>query len=203
MSYGVIFYALNGIAAIPLVFHLLRERKAKPVDFRKTIIIGSIIVTVCYLLFMNCIALVSGGKTTQDAISGLLEFVGGPIIALGALAGILIVWTSYISFSQYLKTLLHNDFKWSHFWSTMTVVFLPLAFFFIGIDNIGDLISLMGGVLGGLDGLIIFFVYFASQKKSEIEPEYKLNLKPIVAWVIGGFFFASSLMQIVLQAMKK
>ena len=63
----------------------------------------------------------------------------------------------------------------------MTVVFLPLAFFFIGIDNIGDLISLMGGVLGGLDGLIIFFVYFASQKKSEIEPEYKLNLKPIVA----------------------
>jgi len=203
MSYGIIFYALNGIAAIPLVFDLLRKRKAKPASFKKVIIIGSLIVTTSYLLFMNAIALVSGGSTTQDAISGLIEFVGGPIVALGALAGILIVWTSYISFSQYLKTLLHNDFKWNHFWSTMTVIFLPLIFFFIGVDNIGDLISLMGGVLGGLDGLIIFLVYFAAKKKSEMEPEYKLNLKPAIAWIVGGFFFASSIMQIVLQAMKR
>jgi len=91
MSYGVIFDALNGLAAVPLVFSLLREKKAKPVSFKKVIIVGSIIVSVAYLLFMNCIALVSGGKTTQDAISGLVYFVGKPIVILGAVAGICIV----------------------------------------------------------------------------------------------------------------
>jgi len=51
-------------------------------------------------------------------------------------------------------------------------------FLFIGINEIGDLISLMGGVIGGLDGLVVFLIYMASRKKSEKEPEYKLNLKP-------------------------
>lgn len=201
MSYGIIFYALNGLAAIPLVFNLLREKKEKAVNFKKVLVIGTIIVAVSYLLFMNCIALVSGGRVSQDAISGLVQFVGKPIVAIGAVAGILIVWTSYIAFAQYLKTLLQVDFKWNGILSTLTVIFLPLAFFFIGINAIGDLISLMGGVLGGLDGLIVFLVYFAAKKKSEQEPEYKLNLKPVIAWVIGGFFFVSSIMQIVLKWM--
>jgi len=91
MSYGIIFYALNGLAAVPLVFSLLREKKASPKSFRKVIVIGSIIVFVAYFLFMNCIALVSGNKTTQDAISGLVHFAGKPIVILGAVAGICIV----------------------------------------------------------------------------------------------------------------
>jgi len=202
MSYGVIFYALNGLAAVPLVFSLLREKKAKPVSFKKVIIVGSIIVSVAYLLFMNCIALVSGGKTTQDAISGLVYFVGKPIVILGAVAGILIVWTSFIAFAQYLKTLLHNDFGWNNIISTLTVIFLPLLFLFIGINGIGDLISLMGGVAGGLDGLIVFLVYMKAKQKPEKEPEYKLNLKPAIIWIIAGFFFVSSILQIIVKALQ-
>jgi hypothetical protein len=51
---------------------------------------------------------------------------------------------------------------------------------FIGINGIGDLISLMGGVAGGLDGLIVFLVYMKAKQKPEKEPEYKLNLKPAI-----------------------
>jgi hypothetical protein len=56
-----------------------------------------------------------------------------------------------------------------------------LIFFFIGINTIGDLVSLMGGVVGGLDGVIIFLMYFNAKKKSEREPEYSLNIRPIWA----------------------
>lgn len=84
--------------------------------------------------------------------------------------------------------------------ATLVIIFLPLVFFFIGINTVGDMISLMGGVLGGLDGLIIFMIYFEAKKKPGMEPEYSLNLKPALAWIIGGFFFVSSIMQIILKA---
>lgn len=91
MSYGIIFYALSGIAAIPLTFHLLRKKKTDKKNFRKVIIIGSVIVAITYILFMNSIALVSGKLVSEDAISGLVQFVGKPIVYLGSLIGILAV----------------------------------------------------------------------------------------------------------------
>jgi hypothetical protein len=47
--------------------------------------------------------------------------------------------------------------------------------------------------------VIIFLMYFNAKKKSEREPEYSLNIRPIWAWAIGGFFFVSSIMQLVLK----
>jgi len=90
-SYGIIFYSLTGLAAIPMTLHLLREKKAKTNNFKKVVIVGSIIVAIAYLLFMNSIAMVSGGLVSEDAITGLIQFVGKPVIFFGALIGILAV----------------------------------------------------------------------------------------------------------------
>jgi hypothetical protein len=45
-------------------------------------------------------------------------------------------------------------------------------------------------------------VYMKAKQKPEKEPEYKLNLKPAIIWIIAGFFFVSSILQIIVKALQ-
>ncbi len=176
VSYGIMFFAYDGLVAMPLMFALLKNKKADKKVFKRSVILGFVFVAVLYFLFMNSISLLTKANTTLDAISGLAPFFGPTMVLLGAVIGILAITTGYLAFSFYYKEMLQSDFKINNTFSVLITMFLPLLFLILGANKVDDLMSLAGGIMGGLVGVLILFVYKKAKDVGKIKPAYALNL---------------------------
>ncbi|NMB92346.1 MAG: hypothetical protein GYA31_01845 [Parcubacteria group bacterium] len=187
IPYGVLFYALNGMVAVPEALRILQKRRA-PKEFLKSIVIsGIIIAAVCYLIFMITITGVSGSATTIEAINGLKLILGPVIVFLGALLGFLAVVTSYLIFAVYIKNSFTNDFHWSVFISNFVVIGGPLILYFFHFANVLKLISFMGGMLGGFEGAMILLILKKAKQKSDLIPAFEV---PFNRFIFFALFFA-------------
>ncbi len=133
-------------------------------------------MVMLYFVFMNSVTLLSKGSTSIDAISGLAPFLSPALMTLGAVIGILAITTGYLAFSFYYKEMLQSDFKINNILSILITMFLPLTFLLIGANKVDDLMSLAGGIMGGLVGVLILFVYKKAREVGKIKPAYSLNL---------------------------
>ena len=181
IPYGVLFFALNGMVAVPEAIKVLKARGGKKEKSKKVIIIGTLIPAFCYLAFILAVVGASGSFTTLEAIEGLKGVLGNSIILLGAMLGFLAVSTSYLIFASYIKNSFINDFKWSRFISYFLVIVGPLLLYCLHLENLVKLISFMGGMLGGLEGVMLILVLRKAKQQGEIEPPYQVPLNKILA----------------------
>jgi len=195
IPYGAMFFALNGMVAIPEAAKVLEKRQENKKKLKKVIIIGTIIPAICYLAFMFIVAGVSGSATTIEAIQGLKGVLGGSIILLGAGLGFLAVITSYLIFASYIKNSFINDFKWTPFISYFLVVVGPLLIYFLQLENLIKLISFTGGMLGGFEGIMILLVLRKAKKQSDLEPPYQVPLNKVLIAILITAFIIGALCQ--------
>jgi len=181
IPYGVLFFALNGMVAVPEAIKVLEARGGKKEKLKKIIIIGTLIPALCYLAFIFAVVGASGSFTTLEAIEGLKGVLGNSIILLGAMLGFLAVSTSYLIFASYIKNSFINDFKWSRFISYFLVIVGPLLLYCLHLENLVKLISFMGGMLGGLEGVMLILVLRKAKQQGEIEPPYQVPLNKVLA----------------------
>lgn len=191
IPYGVFFYALNGAVAVPEAISILKKKnllnKAK-----RVIKIGTLIPALIYLIFIISVLGISGANTSREAISGLVGVLGKPIIIVGALVGFLAVSTSYLIFATYIKNSFINDFNWTPFISYLVVILGPIVFYLCGLQNVIKLISFIGGMIGGLEGVMIILILQKAKERKELTPSYEIPLNKvlmavfIVALVIGA-----------------
>jgi len=192
IPYGVLFFALNGIVAIPEAAKVLEKRGEKKEKLKKVVIIGTLIPAFCYLAFILVVAGVSGSSTTLQAIEGLKGILGNSIVLLGAILGLLAVSTSYLIFASYIKNSFINDFKWSRFISYFLVIVGPLLLYCLHLESLVKLISFTGGMLGGFEGIMLILVLRKAKQQGEIEPPYQVPLNKVLiaifitALVIGA-----------------
>lgn len=195
IPYGTIFFALNGMAAIPEAAKVLEKRQVNKRKLKQVIIIGTIIPAFCYLGFMIAVAGVSGERTTLEAIEGLKGILGDSIILLGAGLGFLAVVTSYLTFSSYIKNSFITDFGWSSFISYFLVIIGPLLVFCLQLESLIKLVSFLGGMLGGFEGIMILLVLKKSKEQSDLEPSYQVPLNKIIMAVLITAFIIGALCQ--------
>jgi len=192
IPYGVLFFALNGMVAIPEASKVLETKGEDKKKLKKVIIIGTLIPAFCYLVFILAVTGASGSLTSIEAVQGLKGILGNGIILLGAILGFLAVSTSYLIFASYIKNSFINDFKWSRFISYFLVVVGPLLLFCLNLENLVKLISFMGGMLGGFEGVMLIFVLKKAKQQGEIEPPFQVPLNKVLiavfitALVIGA-----------------
>src|SRR5680860_299346 len=184
IPYGVLFFALNGMVAVPEAIKVLEIKGGKKEKLKKIIIIGTLIPAFCYLVFILAVVGVSGSFTTLEAIEGLKGVLGNSIILLGAIFGFFAVSTSYLMFASYIKSSFINDFKWSRFISYFLVIIGPLLLYCLHLENLVKLISFMGGMLGGFEGVMLIFVLRKAKQQGEIEPPYYVPLNKILVAVL-------------------
>jgi tyrosine-specific transport protein len=192
IPYGVFFYALNGAVAIPEVISILKRynllEKAK-----RVIKIGTFIPFLIYIIFIISVLGVTGVNTSKEAISNLEPILGKPIVFIGALVGFLAVSTSYLIFATYIKNSFINDFNWTPFISYLVIILGPIVFYFSGLQNVIKLISFVGGMIGGLEGIMILLILKKAKEKKEIVPSYEIPLNQtllmvlIIALLLGAF----------------
>lgn len=185
LPYGVILFSLVGTAAIPEVREILvgEERKMKSV-----IILGVLIPTVIYAIFTFVITGVTGPFTSPEAIIGLAEVVKGPIYIVGALFGVLAIATSYITFGYYLYETFLYDFGISRNISHVLIAIVPIVFVFLGWKNFIAIISFLGAVMGGFEGIAMILAYLKAKKMGDRVPEYSLKIPHFIYYFLMLIF---------------
>ncbi|MBU1110258.1 hypothetical protein KKB83_01425 [Patescibacteria group bacterium] len=171
--YGVIFFALSGSTVIPEMEELLRN---KHTSLKKAVVWGTLIPALIYLLFTLTVVGICGKTTSPDAIPGLIQFLPTGIIKIGALLGVLAMFSSFLILGYVLKEMFYRDFRMSSLLSWGLSFAPPLVLFLLGARDFVKILGITGGIMGGLTGILIILIYLKARKVGEKEPPFALNL---------------------------
>jgi len=156
LPYGAIMFSLWGTGMIPEAEEMLGKNK-KPI--KKIIAIAILIPAIIYLFFIFLVLGITGSSTTDSGLIGLKDFLGNGISSLGILIGVATTFVGFITLGLTLKKMFIFDLKIKKFHSWVIVCFVPLILFLMGLNSFIGLISFIGGVLLGIDGILILLMY--------------------------------------------
>lgn len=155
--YGPILFSLWGTGLIPEIEEILGVKKKKLL--KKILFISTISVSIVYLLFTLLILGITGAKTTETALTGLWPFLGNGLMAISLLAGALATFTGFIMQGIILKESFVYDFKIKHWQAFVMACCTPLILFLLGFKSFIALVSLFGGLILGISGILILLMY--------------------------------------------
>jgi amino acid permease len=182
LPYGPILFSLWGASMIPEVEEILRENKK---DLKKVIFISVLISALFYFLFAVLVCGILGRETSEDAISGLERFFGKEISKILFLFGTITTFTSFVALGLTLQKIFWYDLKIKKNTALALAIFPPLIFYFFGFNRFLSVISLVGGVFLGIDGILILLMY-RKVKGSEIKSFF---IYPLFLIFLFGIFY--------------
>ncbi len=156
LPYGAIIFALWGTGLIPEAEEMLGKNKNR---LKKIVVISTIIPAVIYLFFIFLILGVTGASTTQSALVGIKNFFGNGFVSLILLIGVVTTFSAFIAGALNLKKVFIYDLGIKPWQAWVMTCFTPLMFFLLGFKSFIGLISLTGGILMGINGILILFMY--------------------------------------------
>ena len=156
LPYGAVMFSLWGTGMIPEAEEMLGKKKKL---IKKVITISILIPAVIYLFFIFLVLGISGSSTTESALIGLKSFLGNGVTTLGILIGVSTTFVGFITLGLTLKKMLIFDLKIKNFHSWVITCFAPLILLLVGLNSFIGLISFIGGVLLGINGILILLMY--------------------------------------------
>jgi amino acid permease len=178
VPYGVIFFSIGGASAIP---ELRRVLKGKEKLVKKSIVVGTSIPFIVYLIFTFIVVGVTGSQVTEVATIGLGEVIGRAMVVFGNLFAFFTMATSFLTLGLALKNTYHFDFKLKHNLAWFLTISLPLVIFLAGLNDFVKVMGTVGAIGGGLEGILIGLMYLKVKEKRERQPEYEL---PRSVWLV-------------------
>lgn len=187
LPYGVILFSLWGTALIPEVEEMLgKEKKLLP----RVIFLSLMAAILVYLFFTLTILGITGEKTTPSALPGLKNFLGDGVVILTLIFGLVTTFTSFISLGLTLKRVLNFDLGWGEGRAWATTCFVPFFIYFLGVKNFVSLISFLGTVFLGIEGILILLIY------RKIKPEKKGVVWLLLLVLITGIVYELTIVKL-------
>jgi amino acid permease len=161
LPYGPILFSLWGLAMIPEIEEILKERKE---DLKKVIFISILISSLFYLSFAILVAGISGVDTSEDAISGLEKFLPENFSKILYFFGAVTTFTSFIALGLTLEKVFWYDFRMNKNLAWFLTSLPPLILFLAGFNKFLLIISFVGSVMLGIDGILVLLMYHKKVK---------------------------------------
>ncbi len=156
LPFGPLLFSLWGLEIIPEIEEILGKGKSL---LKKIIFLGSVIPILIYLFFIFMVLGISGSQTTESAIPGLKSFLGSGVISLAFILGIITTFTSFNSLGLILRNIFWYDLKINKNLAWAITCFFPLFLFLIGIKSFIVVISLAGGTMLAITGILVLLMY--------------------------------------------
>jgi amino acid permease len=179
LPYGPILFSLWGAALVPEIEEMLKGKKEY---LKKTILLSVLIPVFVYLFFIYLVLGISGPQTTESALGGLKNFLDEKTISLLLFFGILTTFTSFITLALTLKKIFWYDLKIEKNLSFFLASFIPLFLFLFGFNRFISIISFVGGIALGTDGILILLMYKKRKPKAKI-------IYPLILIFLFGIFY--------------
>jgi len=156
LPYGPLLFALWGIGLIPEIEEMLIGKKK---ELKKIVAVSTIAISIFYFLFILLILGITGSQTDQTALVGLKGFLGSNMVSVSLLVGVMATITAFITQGIVFKKVLMYDLGIKHWQAFVITCFTPMILFLLGLKSFVVLISLTGGVLLGINGILILLMY--------------------------------------------
>lgn len=151
-----------------------------------------------YAFFVFMVVGVSGTNTSEDALSGLIPFIGRDITVLGALFGLIAIAASFLVLGNYLKNSLRLDLKTSVPFAIAAATLFPLLLFLLGFREFISVIGIVGIVVGVIEGIVIIFLFQKARTEGDRKPEYELHIPAPVLYVLGALLLGGAVGNFIL-----
>ena len=179
LPYGPLLFSLWGVAMIPEVEEMLGDNKNL---LKKIIPAATLIPLIIYILFVILVVGISGQGTSAEAIIGLKNYFGNTIVIIGGIFGVVCTFTAFIALGLALLKVFWYDLKISKNASWAITCFVPFALFVIGFRDFIKTIGLVGGVMLGIDGVLILLMYM------KVHPK-KIYVYPLILIFLAGIIY--------------
>ena len=192
--YGVVLFALGGIAAIPEMKDVMGRYKN---NIRQVITVACSLVVVLYGLFAFVVVGVTGAGTSTEAIAAFGAQLGAWVLIAGVVMGFLAVATSFLMLSVEIQEMLEFDYKLTRLLSWFAMMVTPLVVFLLGARNFIGVISFTGAVFGGLTGVLIVILYHTVRQRYCTSKAKCFQVPDIAGFIIVGVFIAGAIIEIL------
>ena len=155
VPYGVLFFALGGTSVVPELVEVLRKDEGSAV---KAVTVGTLAAAVLVGIFGALIVGVCGAGTTENAIVGLTQYFGRPIVVLGSLFGVAAVMTQFVIVGSNIRDEFVYDYKMRRIFAWGLAITVPFVVFALGARDFVEIISFLGATLGAGVGIIIVYM---------------------------------------------
>lgn len=199
LPYGVILFSLSGMSIIPEVIERL---KPETKNAKEIIALGIVFCAAIYIVFTFLVLGVTGKNTTEDALTGLNNFLGNKILIAGYALGVLATFTSYISSAITIKKIFIYDINFKPLLAWGLAISIPIMLFLFGVNDFIMIISFVGAVTMGIDSFMVFLIYRKALKMGDRKPEFELKLSPIVIYSLGAMFLFGAGLEIFFTVFK-
>jgi len=182
LPYGPLLFSLWGASSIPEVEEMLARRRKK--KFLPLLILMSCaIAAAVYLIFTLFVVGITGSFTTESALIGFGHFFGDDLLNLMFAFGLVTTFTSFVIGGLTLKKILHYDLGVSKTGAWLVATIAPLLLFIAGLNNFLAILSFIGGVMLGIEGIIILMIY------NKVAPRKKFIIYPLgIIFALGIFY---------------
>ncbi|MFZ2681979.1 MAG: aromatic amino acid transport family protein [Patescibacteria group bacterium] len=153
---GALIFAFSGFSAIPECREALGRRTSL---MGRSLLLGAIFIFALYALFTFAVVGMTGPFTSVQAGEGLRFAVGPWLSAFVAVIGLCTVFTAFVTVGTSLTNSLIYDFKGRFLSSWWLAVAIPLCIFIFGARDFIGVIGATGGILGGVNGIILLVAY--------------------------------------------
>lgn len=179
LPYGPILFSLWGASIIPEAEEMIPDKK----HLLKKILVFAILIPIfVYALFTILVLGITGHETTKSALGGLASVLGNGFTSLIFLFGFLTTFNAFLSAGVTLKKSFLYDLKIERKIAWAITCFVPLILFLIGIKDFISIISIIGGVMIGIDGILILLMYHKINRKN-------LLVYPLILMFIFGIIY--------------
>jgi amino acid permease len=156
LPYGPIVFSLWGVGYLPEIEEMLGKNKK---NIKKIVIAAISTVALLYLVFTLLVLSITGQKTTEAALLGLKSYLSPTVSALALFLGVITTFAGSVMLGLTLKKTFVYDLGIKNLHAWVFVCAVPLILFLLGLRSFLPLISFVGGVLLGIDGIFVLLMY--------------------------------------------
>mgnify|MGYP001606453830 CR=1 FL=1 len=193
LPFGVILFSYLGFSATPEIERYLHRREKL---MKKSLIIGTCIPFVIYLLFVTVVIGVYGRDIPE-----LSTFAFGKMVVV---LGIVTMSTAYLSISNALKDVYMFDYYMSRKKAWFLVSIVPTVLFvlltILRFNSFINVISVGGAISGGITGILVLLMIRKAKKYGNRKPEYSLRFTKFILYSVG-FVFVLGILYGILSSM--
>ena len=173
VPFGVILFACAGLVSVPEAWRVVKRAGREDI-FKAALIWGGVIPPVLYLLFAVLVVGVTGPETSQVATVSLGEALGPHMIIIGNVFAFFTVATSFLTIALAQRDIFRYDYSVPSHLSSALVLVVPLMVFALGMWDFIAVISIVGALMVGVNGIVAVIIYWRARTRGALTPAFTL-----------------------------
>lgn len=188
IPYGVVLFAYLGMISIPEVSEILGENRRK---MKKVMFVGLLIPIILYLVF-SLVVVGSVGLNNFNSLQpnerlatmALGKVVSPALFIIANIFAVFAMFTSFMAVGLALKEMFMYDYGIGKKASWALTCFVPLGIALSSLTNFIEALNIVGIIVGGIDAVLIVFMFHRAKKLGERTPEYTIRGNVVLSALI-------------------